>query len=31
MWYDCQRDNSQQETKMTQKLTTLGHLTEWNK
>ena len=27
MWYDCQRDNSPQETKMTQKLTTIGHRT----
>ena len=27
MWYDCQWDNSPQETKMTQKLITLGHRT----
>ena len=25
MWYDCQWDNCPQETKMTQKLTTIGH------
>ena len=25
MWYDCQCDNSPQEIKMTQKLTTTGH------
>ena len=30
MWYDCQWDNSSQETKMTQKLTTIGHRTAFN-
>ena len=30
MWYDCQCDNSQQETKITQKLTTIGHRTAFN-
>ena len=30
MWYDCQWDNFPQETKMTQKLTILGHRTAFN-
>ena len=30
MWYDCQLDNSPQETKMAQKLTTIGHRTAIN-
>ena len=30
MWYDCQGDNSPQETKMTQKLTIIGHHTAFN-
>ena len=30
MWYDCHVDNSPQETKMTQKLTTIGHRTDFN-
>ena len=30
MWYDCQLDNSPQETKMTQKLTTIGNRTAFN-
>ena len=30
MWYDCQRDNSPHETKMTQKLPTLGNRTTFN-
>ena len=30
MWYDCQSDNSPQETKMTQKLTTIGHCAAFN-
>ena len=29
-WYNCQRDNSPQETKMTQKLTTIGQCTVFN-
>ena len=31
MWYGCQRDNSPQETKITQQLTTVGHHTAFNK
>ena len=27
MWYDCQWDNSPQDTKITQKWTTIGHRT----
>ena len=30
MWYDCQRDNCPQETKITQTLTALGHRTAFN-
>ena len=30
MWYDCQRDNYPQKTKMTQTLTTIGHRTAFN-
>ena len=30
MWYDCQCYNRPQETKMTQKLTTIGHRTAFN-
>ena len=30
VWYDCQRDNSPQETKMTKKLQTIGHRTVVN-
>ena len=30
MQYDCQWDNSPQETKMKQKLTTIGHRTAFN-
>ena len=30
MWYDCQRDNCPQETKMTQQLTTIGHHMAFN-
>ena len=30
MWYDCHVDNFPQETKMTQKLTTIGHRTAFN-
>ena len=30
MWYDCQWDKSPQETKWHKKLTTIGHLAEFN-
>ena len=30
MWFDCQWDNSPKETKITQKLTTIGHRTPFN-
>ena len=30
MWYDCQRDNYPQETKVTQTLTTIGHRIAFN-
>ena len=30
IWYDCQLDYSPQETKMTQKLTTIGHWMAFN-
>ena len=30
MWFDCQWDNSPQETKMTHKLTSIGHHEDFN-
>ena len=30
MWYDCQLDNSQQKTKLTQILTNIGHRMAFN-